>query len=302
MVKILMDWLKSEKYQLNHVLAARSRLGEGPVWDSTKGLLYWVDIYNHRVNQFDPTTGQNLFFDVGDVVGSIAIAGQDRLIMAQRHGLAFLHLQTGEITPIIPIEADMTENRFNDGKCDRQGRFWFGSMCPGKNQGSLYRYDTDGSLHLMETGLTIANGLGWSPDEKIFYLTDSAQQKIYAYNFEAATGRISNRHILVDLAGESFYPDGLTVDSEGNIWSAMWDGWCVIRFNSQGEETLRIPLPVQRPTSCTFGGQDLQTLYITTASVGLSEEEIQNSFYSGDLFALQADITGLPTDNFRFQD
>ncbi|MFN7517433.1 MAG: SMP-30/gluconolactonase/LRE family protein [Dolichospermum sp.] len=294
-----MDWLKSEKYQLNHVLAARSRLGEGPVWDSTKGLLYWVDIYNHRVNQFDPTTGQNLFFDVGDVVGSIAIAGQDRLIMAQRHGLAFLHLQTGEVTPIIQVEADMTENRFNDGKCDRQGRFWFGSMCPGKNQGSLYRYDTDGSLHLMETGLTIANGLGWSPDEKMFYLTDSAQQKIYAYNFEAATGRISNRHILVDLAGESFYPDGLTVDSEGNIWSAMWDGWCVIRFNSQGEETLRIPLPVQRPTSCTFGGQDLQTLYITTASVGLSEEEIQKSFYSGDLFALQTDITGLPTDNFR---
>jgi len=287
-----------EKYQLINVLAARSRLGEGPVWDSTHGLLYWVDIYNYRVNQFNPTTGENRFFDVSDVVGSIAIAGQDRLIMAQRDKLAFLNLKTGEISPIIPVEADMPDNRFNDGKCDFQGRFWFGSMCPGKSQGSLYRYDPDGSLYLMETGLTIANGLGWSPDQKTFYLTDSAQQKIYAYNFEVETGQISERRIFVDLVGESFYPDGLTIDSEGNIWSAMWDGWCVIRFNPQGEEILRIPLPVQRPTSCTFGGQDLQTMYITTASVGLSEEEIQNSFYSGDLFAMQMDITGLPTYDF----
>ncbi|MGB3420452.1 SMP-30/gluconolactonase/LRE family protein [Dolichospermum sp. FACHB-1091] len=292
--------MSSHQYQLNNVLSARSRLGEGPVWDFSNSLLYWVDIYNHRVNQFNPTTGQNLFFDVGDVAASIAIAGHDKLIMAQRNGLAFLHIQTGEVSPIISVEMDIPDNRFNDGKCDSHGRFWFGSMCPGKNQGSLYRYDPDSSLHLMETGLTIANGLGWSPDEKVFYLTDSAQQKIYAYNFEPTTGKISDRCIFVDLIGESFYPDGLTIDSEGNIWSAMWDGWCVIRFNPKGEETLRIPLPVQRPTSCTFGGKNLQTLYITTASVGLSEEEIQKSFYSGDLFAIQTDVTGLPTNDFSF--
>jgi sugar lactone lactonase YvrE len=240
----------------------------------------------------------NLYFDVGDVVGSIALAGKDRLIMAQRDGLAFLNIQTGHVTPIIPVEAGIQDNRFNDGKCDPQGRFWFGSMCSSKKkQGSLYRYDPDGSIHLMETGLTIANGLGWSPDQKIFYLTDSAEKKIYAYNFELATGRIRDRYIFVDLVGESFYPDGLTIDSEGNVWSAMWDGWCVIRFNPKGEETLRIPLPVQRPTSCTFGGRDLDTLYITSASVGLSEEEIQKSFFSGDLFSLQTDVTGLPCDH-----
>ncbi|MEH1888172.1 MAG: SMP-30/gluconolactonase/LRE family protein [Nostoc sp.] len=288
------------QYPLHNVLEARARLGEGPIWDSTQNLLYWVDVYNHRVHQFHPTTGKNSFFDVGDVVGAIATAGADRLIMALRDHLAFLNTQTGVVTPILEIESNLPNNRFNDGKCDSQGRFWFGSMSSlEKPHASLYRYDNDGSLHVMETGLTVSNGLGWSPDEKTFYLTDSPHKKIYAYDFNSITGNISNRRICVDLINESFYPDGLTIDSEGNIWSAMWDGWYVIRFNTKGEEILRIKLPVQLPTSCTFGGEDLQTLYITTASVGLSQAEIEKSFSSGDLFALQTDVTGLPTNGFQ---
>ncbi|MEH2121634.1 SMP-30/gluconolactonase/LRE family protein [Nostoc sp.] len=288
------------QYPLHNVLEARARLGEGPIWDSTQNLLYWVDVYNHRVHQFHPTTGKNSFFDVGDVVGAIATAGADKLIMALRDHLAFLNTQTGVVTRILEIESNLQNNRFNDGKCDSQGRFWFGSMSSlEKPHASLYRYDNDGSLHVMETGLTVSNGLGWSPDEKTFYLTDSPHKKIYAYDFNSVTGNISNRRIFVDLNNESFYPDGLTIDSEGNIWSAMWDGWCVIRFNTKGEEILRIKLPVQLPTSCTFGGEDLQTLYITTASVGLSQAEIEKSFSSGDLFALQTDVTGLPTYGFQ---
>ncbi|MBD2664830.1 SMP-30/Gluconolaconase/LRE domain protein [Richelia sinica FACHB-800] len=288
----------SHQYQITNVLPARARLGEGPIWSATEKVLYWVDIYNHRVNKFNSVTGQNLYFDVGDVVGSIAIAGENRLIMAQRNGLTYLNTETGEVEPIISVEADLPENRFNDGKCDSQGRFWFGSMCPGKPQGSLYRYDPDGSLHRMETGLTIANGLGWSPDDKTFYLTDSAQKQIYAYKFEPSTGNISDRQVFVDLTTESFYPDGLAIDQQGNIWSAMWDGWCVICFNPKGEEIWRINLPVQRPTSCTFGGENLDILYITSASVGLSEEEIQKSFYSGDIFSVSTAMTGLSTYTF----
>jgi len=287
------------QYPLHNILEARSRLGEGPIWDSTKKLLYWIDIFNHRVHQFDPVTGENHFFDVGDVPGAIAIAGQDKLTMALRHHLAFLNIETGEVTPILELEKNLPNNRLNDGKCDAQGRFWFGSMSTiEKPEASLYRYDIDGSLHVMETGLTISNGLGWSPDEKIFYLTDSPQQKIYAYDFNSVTGNISNRRIFVDLTQESFYPDGLTIDSQGNIWSAMWNGWCVICFNPQGEERLRIKLPVPLVTSCTFGGENLQTLYITTASVGLSQAEIDKSFYSGDLFAVETDVTGLPSYSF----
>ncbi len=287
------------QYPLHNVLEARARLGESPIWDSTQNLLYWVDIYNHRVHQFHPATGKNCFFDVGDVVGAIATAGTGRLIIALRHHLAFLNTQTGEVTPILEIEGNLPNNRLNDGKYDSQGRFWFGSMCSlEKPQASLYRYDPDSSLHVMEIGLTISNGLGWSPDDKTFYLTDSPRQKIYAYDFNSITGNISNRRIFVDLTNESFYPDGLTIDSQGHLWSTMWDGWCVIRFNAKAEEILRIKLPVQLPTSCTFGGEDLQTLYITTASVGLSQTDMEKSFYSGDLFALQTDVTGLSAYDF----
>lgn len=293
--------MNAAHYSPKNILEVRTRLGEGPCWHPDEQLLYWVDIYNHRVHQFNPATGRHQFFDVGEVVGCIAPAGTHRLIMAQRKRLAFLDTSNGQVTPILTIkqEENQPDTRLNDGKCDSSGRFWFGSMSTKGPNGRLYRYDPDGSLHVLETGLTISNGLGWSPDQKTFYLTDSPLQTIYAFDFNAESGNISNRRIFIDLIAESFYPDGLTVDEEGCIWSAMWDGWCIIRFDPSGKEMMRVKMPVQRPTCCTFGNADLSTLYITSASVGLSEAEIQNSFYSGDLFSLTTSISGLPTHHFR---
>lgn len=290
--------MNTAQNSLKNVLAARARLGEGPFWHQDEQLLYWVDIYNHRVCQFNPVTSTQQFFDVGEVVGCIAPAGINRLIIAQRSRIAFLNTSNGTVTPILHVDGQ-PDTRFNDGKCDAAGRFWFGSMCTTGPKGQLYRYDPDGSLHVLETGLTISNGLGWSPDQRVFYLTDSPLQTIYAFDYEPASGKISNRRVFVDLTTESFYPDGLTVDQQGCVWSAMWDGWCVIRFDSEGKEMMRITMPVVRPTSCTFGGADLSILYITSASVGLSEAEIQQSFYSGDLFSLKTDTTGLPTHHFQ---
>jgi sugar lactone lactonase YvrE len=291
--------MKSQ-YPLKMVLDARSRLGECPLWDAQNQLLYWVDIYGHRLHQFNPATGENRFFDVGQVVGPIALAGDNRLIMAQRSRIAFLDIQTGAIEVICSVEIDKPKNRFNDGKCDAQGRFWFGSMSEADEpEASLYRYDPDGSLHIMETGLTISNGLGWSPDNTTFYFTDSPLQKIYAYNFDANTGAISARRVYVDLSHESFFPDGLTIDAEGCIWSSMWDGWCIIRFDPDGKEMMRVEMPVQRPTCCIFGGENLTDLYITTASVGLSQKEIQDSFESGNIFCLKTDVVGLPGYRFK---
>jgi sugar lactone lactonase YvrE len=291
--------MKTAQYSLKNVLSARARLGEGPCWNQEEQLLYWIDIYNHRVHQFHSTTGTHQFFDVGEVVGCIAPAGKNRLIMAQRSRLAFLDTCNGTVTPILSVGENQPSTRFNDGKCDAAGRFWFGSMCTKGPNGCLYRYDPDGSLHVLLTGLTISNGLGWSPDESTFYLSDSPLKTIYAFDFDAKSGSISNRRVFVDLTAESFYPDGLTVDREGCVWSAMWDGWCVIRFDPSGKEIMRVTMPVVRPTSCTFGGEDMTTLYITTASVGLSEEEIQKSFYSGDLFSLQTSTSGLPNHHFK---
>lgn len=285
-------------YPLTNILEARSRLGESPLWDADQRLLYWVDIFNHRVHQFNLLSGHDRFFDVGDVVGPIALAGVDRLIIAQRDRVAFLDTQTGQLTPLLTLEADKPNNRFNDGKCDPQGRFWFGSISEDLNQANLYRYDPNGSLHLMETGLTISNGLGWSPDGTTFYLTDSKVRQIYAYDFNAETGSIQNRRVLIDVSHEHPEPDGMAIDTDGYIWSAMWNGWCVIRFDPDGKEVIRVVLPVQRPTSCTFGGDQLTDLYITTASVGLSQQEIRKGFCAGDLFCVQTDSVGLPSYQF----
>ncbi len=283
---------------VQNVLTARARLGECPVWDAAHQQLFWVDVYNHRVHQFDPATANDRYFDVGDLVSAIALAGNDRLLIALRDRLAFLNTQTGEIVPFYQIEFPHPNTRFNDGKCDSQGRFWIGSISEAPGQAALYRYDLDGSLHVMETGLTISNGSGWSPDESTFYLTDSAQHKIYAYDFEVETGAIRDRRVLINLTDEGVEPDGLAIDKQGNLWSALWNGWCVACFNPTGQEILRVSVSVQCPTSVAFGGTDLTDLYVTSASVGLSQTEIQQGFNAGDLFRFSTHSIGMPTQPF----
>ena len=282
-----------------NVLAVRARLGEGPVWDDRRQVLHWVDIYNRRVHTFDPETRQDSFVEIASLVSGLFIVDGRHLVLAQENGLSTLDLETEQTNPLVAIEANQPDNRLNDVRCDRQGRLWVGTMNNHeKPAANLYRYDLDGSLHVMETGLSISNGLGWSPDQKTFYLTDSPRQVIYAYTFDAESGQVSNRHTQVDLTHESFYPDGLTIDAEGCIWVAMWNGWCVIRFDPQGQEMMRVPLPVSLVTSCTFGGPNLTDLFITTASAGLSQAELGQSVAAGDLFRLSTDVTGLPSDRY----
>ncbi|WOD41811.1 SMP-30/gluconolactonase/LRE family protein [Nodosilinea sp. E11] len=284
-----------------NVLHARARLGEGPLWDDTKQALYWVDILNHRVHIFEPSSGDDCHWDVGDVGSALALMAGDRLLVALGNRLGQLDLSSGTVETLHTFDFEPPGTRFNDGKCDPQGRFWIGSMSPEHpGQAALYRYDPDGSVHTMETGLTISNGLGWSPDGSTFYLTDSPQRQIYAYRFDGATGEISDRTVAIDLsdADEAIEPDGLAIDTDGNIWTALWDGGCVACFSPTGESLGRVTLPVPRPTCPSFGGPNHQTLYVTTASVGLSQQEIQQGFYSGDLFAIAAPVPGLPTHRF----
>lgn len=288
----------TDRYPLTNVLQVRARLGECPVWDAAAKRLYWVDVYNYRVHQFDPATGSDRHFDVGDVVGCIGLVGTDQLILGQRDRLTLLNTASGQVTPLHILTETPSGSRFNDGKCDPQGRFWVGSLSEEPEQASLYRYDPDGSFQVMETGLTISNGLGWSPDGTAFYLTDSQPGKIYVYEFDPASGTIANRRVLIDFSNEPVEPDGLAIDTEGCLWSALWNGWRIVRFDPDGQEMLRVELPIQCPTCCTFGGDALTDLYITTASVGLSQQEIEQSFCSGDLFCLKTDVQGTPSYRF----
>jgi sugar lactone lactonase YvrE len=277
---------------------ARARLGEGPVWDGRTQSLFWIDILNYRVHQFFPERGTDRVFEVGDLVGSIALTHSDALLLALRHAIARLDLVTGKVEHLLGVEEDKPDNKLNDGKPDAKGRFWFGSFSQNEGEAALYRYDPDGSLHVMQPDMTGSNGLGWSPDGRIFYLTDSGEKKIYAYDFEVATGELSNRRVFVDLSDRDPTPDGLTVDEEGCVWSAQFDGSGVIRFSPEGRELERIDVPVKRTTSCAFGGRERKHLYITTASVGLSEQEIEENFHSGDLYCLTTEVVGLPFHRF----
>ncbi|MBE9010834.1 SMP-30/gluconolactonase/LRE family protein [Pseudanabaenaceae cyanobacterium LEGE 13415] len=272
---------------------ARARLGECPLWNVDRQEVFWVDAYNHRVHQFNPATRNHRFFNVGDVVSAIALAGENRLLIALRDRLAFLNIDSGEVTPFYQFHFPYPDTRCNDGKSDSKGRFWIGTVSEAPKQAELYRYDPDGSIRVMETGLTISNGLGWSPDQSTFYLTDSIQHQIYAYDFDVEAGTIQHRRTLIDLSDEAVEPDGLAIDTEGNIWTALWNGWCVACFSASGEAIKRINLPVQRPTSVVFGGSELTDLYITSASVGLSQKEIQQQVNAGDVFRFATDSRGM---------
>jgi sugar lactone lactonase YvrE len=277
------------------VFEARARLGEGPVWDAEAQRLYWVDIYNQRVHSFDPSARRDELLRLPEIVTCVVPTTSHQLLVALRHELALLEPNTGDLKRILTLEADRPRNRFNDGKVDPHGRFWVGTISPeAPGNGSLYRYDPNGDTRTMQTGVTISNGMGWSPDAGTFYFTDSATKAIYAYDYDDEGGEIANRRVFADLTSGSAFPDGLAVDSDGCVWSAQWDGWCVIRFSPEGRAIQRLPVPVQRPTSCCFGGRDLKTLFITSAAVGLSEREIEKCPLSGDLFWTETEVAGLP--------
>lgn len=288
-----------EGFPDSQIFEVRSRLGEGPVWDPEAGCLYWVDIYNHRVHRYDPATRQDTIFRLPEIVTCVVPTTSSRLLVTLRHDIALLDPGTGHLRRLLTVEGELEGNRFNDGKVDPRGRLWIGTMSPAApGEAALYRYDPDGSLHHVESGLTISNGLGWSPDQRTFYHTDSGEQVIYRYDYDPETGEAKNRRTFADLRGGPGAPDGLAVDEEGCVWSAQWDGWCVIRFDPRGREIQRVDMPVPRPTSCAFGGPDLKTLYITSASVALSQEQIQSCPSSGDLFWVEVDVAGLPITRF----
>jgi len=288
----------AEPLPLRNVLAARARLGEGPSWDGEAGVLWWVDIHNHRVHRWDPAAGEDTVYEVGETVGCAHPAADGRVVLALRRGVALLDPAGGAVEPLATLLPERAGLRLNDGKCDARGRLWVGSMSAEEGGAALFRVDADGSVREAVGGLTMSNGLGWSPDGATLYLTDSPAKTILAFDFDADAGTLSGRRVFADLSRADSVPDGLAVDAEGCVWSAQWGGSCLVRFAPDGGELLRVRLPVPHPTSCAFGGSGGTDLYVTTASIGMTEEEIEDAFESGDLFVLRPGVAGPPAARF----
>ena len=275
-------------------------LGEGPLWSARENAVYWVDIVSKQIHRYGVADDSRQTWMDAAGVTSLAERRQGGLVGTVRDGFAFIDLAAGTFEPIALPEADMPENRFNDGKVDENGRYWAGSMDDGENleTGSLYRLDGDLSLHKMDENYGITNGPAFSVDGNTLYHTDTAKRTIFAFNF-SEDGAISNQRIFVKLeAEEEGYPDGMTVDSENCVWLCHFGGSRITRYSPESEILQVIPMPVPNITSCTFAGSDLDTLYITTARHLLSDEDVRKYPLSGSLFSCKPGVTGLPTPLF----
>ncbi len=283
--------------EVEHVLAAHNQLGEGALWSVDEQALYWVDIERNTFSRFLPATGVYETVDVGVPIGVLALRTSGGLVMATKKGFALWDKDTARLRYILNPEFDKPHLRFNDGAVDSRGRFWAGSM-GGPGEGTLYRLDPDGSVHIIIPGVTTPNGIGWSPDDTIMYFTDSETRTIYAFDYDTVGGNVINRRTFIETSEEIGTPDGLIVDREGYIWSACWDGAKIVRYTPSGTVDRIIPVPALRPTSCVFGGPNLDELYITSAFTGLNEEQLKEYPLSGDIFRLKVDVTG--REKFKF--
>jgi len=282
-------------YDVEHVLSIGNELGEGPLWSTAEGRLYWVDILAGHVHRWAP--GQNDYetFSVGQPIGSLGFRESGGLIVALKNGFHFWDPETSELTFLADPESDRPHARFNDGAVDRKGRFWAGTMDDNGNS-ALYRYDPDGSVRVMETGITCSNGIGWSPDDEFMYYSDSQVFEVYKYDFDLESGDITNRRVW--NRWENGDPDGLTVDSEGCVWVAVWGGWCLERYAPSGGLITRIEIPVEYPTCPILGGPNLNELYVTSAWYALGMERRHEQPLAGDLFRIKVGIPGIPEPQF----
>ncbi|HUO70055.1 MAG TPA: SMP-30/gluconolactonase/LRE family protein [Solirubrobacteraceae bacterium] len=284
---------------------APGRLSEGPRWHEERQELLWVDILGRRLHigtvASDGTLEDVEIIDLDRHVGAAAPAVDGGYVLAAGQGFLFID-PSGSVRELAQPEAGRSDVRMNDGACDPQGRFWAGTMAYDESPGAgtLYRLELDGSCTRVLTGLTISNGIGWSPDATTMYLADSGTGSVDAFDFDLASGDLSRRRTFVHVDQPGVVPDGLTVDADGAIWVALWGGGAVNRYAPDGALLMTVSLPVDQPTSCAFGGPDRATLFVTTAREGLDEAAQARQPDAGRVFAIAGLGTrGLPCQLYR---
>lgn len=271
-------------------------LGESPLWDQDRQTLFWVDIDRGLLNAFLPATAEFQVYEIGQKLGCIALTQDGHLLLATE--LGFASYLPGDSAPanfmnVIPPHKGLM---FNDGKVSPDGEFWVGSKGP-RGEASLYRLSESLDCRILIENISISNGIGWSLDHKFFYHTDSLNRTIYRYSLQGK--ELANKEVFyTPLLGT---PDGLAIDADGNLWVAIWDGWRVVKISPEGKETAQILLPVSRPTSVAFGGKDLSTLFITSASVELSSTELAEQPLAGSLFSITLSVHGQLSNRFMLR-
>ncbi|WP_054956789.1 SMP-30/gluconolactonase/LRE family protein [Paenibacillus dakarensis] len=290
-----------ESSKLECVLRKKAVLGEGPFWESGKERLIWVDIEGKSLHFYNPAASEDKVYPMEKLIGTAVPAADGSYLLALQDGIYRFREEDGTMKHIASPERHIPGNRFNDGKCDPTGRFWLGTLnMEGKSgMASLYRMDADLKITRVETGIGLSNGMGWSPAGDQMYFIDTTAGTVYAYDYRLDTGEISGRRVLLRFSGESGMPDGMTVDADGRLWIAHWGGsrvtcWDPVSFKEQE----RIELPARLVTSCAFGGDNLEDLYITTAD---DQESGQEDPYGGSLFRIKTGAKGMPAASFGSQ-
>lgn len=282
--------------QASQVLDVRCKLGEGPLWVVDTQMLYWVDILQNQVHKYHPDSKSHETITFEDYICALAPRESGGFLVASRKHLGFWDGLSAKVEPFEEVEADQPRARFNDGAVDPEGNYWIGTMNPPEYKSSLYRMKPDQSIEKVIPNTGISNGIDWSPDSMTMYFTDSQASSIYAFDYDRATATTDNQRVFVKTP-HKYAPDGLTVDAEGGVWSAKWDGHKVVRYKPDGEVDLEINVPTRFVTSLTFGGPDLRDLYITTA--WNSELNFNEDPVAGNLFHARVDVPGQAPSVFR---
>lgn len=286
---------------LRCVVDAKNELGETPLWCERSQTLWWIDIEQPRLQSFVPANGRRTehAFDAR-FLGSVALREQGGFLIALDLALHLFDPVTGALEPFARVEYPSTGNRLNDGRCDRQGRFWVGAMDIDlvNPKGGLYRVDADRTVSRHFSGIKLPNSIAVSPDQKTLYCSDTRSYVLWAFDFEAVAGVVSNPRVLHDFTAARDRPDGLCVDAEGHLWLAIFAGSRLLRLRPDGTIDRVVELPVTNPTCACLGGADLRTLYISTARKYLTPEQRDAEPWAGALLAMEVDVPGLPEARF----